>query len=444
MKMYKLYLFGKNKLFKINRSITGKGTRLTLKLIKKIIPKLKISNFKSTTKVFDWKIPYEWNVKNAYVIDKNKRKIIDFKKNNLHLVGYSEPVNKIVSKSNLFSRIHTLEKQKNLIPYVTSYYKKYWGFCLSHNEKKRLNNKYKNTDKFFVKVESNFKKDGKLTYGEVLIPGRSKKEILISTYVCHPSMANNELSGPLVSIALIKFFQKRNNKLSLRFLFVPETIGSIAYISRNFKSLKKNVIGGYVLTCIGDNRNYSYLKTKYENSLSDYSARAAFKKLKIKPKYFSFLDRGSDERQFNSPGVDLNIGSIMRSKYLTYPEYHTSKDDFKLVTPTGLQGGFRAAREAIIQMQNLYNSDFKTKKKNVIDGYKPKTNFFCEPNMGKRNLYPKISQKVANYQEVFNLMNFIQFSDGSNTLKQIATLAKINYKKTIKIFKILKEKKIIS
>ncbi len=441
--MLQLYQFGKNKLFKINRSITGKGTRLTLNLIKEKLPKLQISNIKSSTRVFDWKIPPEWNVKDAYVLDKNKKKIIDFKKNNLHLVGYSEPVNKVIDKVKLLSRIHTLKKQKSSIPYVTSYYNKYWGFCLSENEKEKISKKYNKKDKFFIKIDSVFKKNGNLTYGEILIPGESKKEILISTYICHPSMANNELSGPLVSIALIQFFQKKKNKLSLRFLFIPETIGSIAYICKNFKSLKMNVIGGYVLTCIGDNRNYSYLKSKYENSLSDHSAKLAFKKLNIKPKYYSFLDRGSDERQFNSPGVDLNIGSIMRSKYRTYPEYHTSKDNFELVSPVGLRGGFRIAKEAIIQMQNLYIPGLKSKKKPLINGYKPKTNFFCEPNMGKRNLYPKISQKGINYKEVFNLMNFIQFSDGTNTLKQISKYTKISFNKTKKIFRILKKKKII-
>ena len=270
MSIKKFYKLGKNQLFPICRSITGNGIRKTLRSIKKNFSKLKIYEVPSGTRVFDWRVPDEWNVKDAYVIDKYNKKIIDFKKSNLHLVGYSLPVNKIFTKKQLFKKIHSLPKQPKAIPYIVSYYNKYWGFCINHNEKKNLEKRYKNNDKFKVVIKSNFKKKGSLTYGELIIPGKSKKEILISTYVCHPSMANNELSGPIVSLCLINHFSKlKKLQKTLRFIFIPETIGSITYLSKNLNNLKKNVIGGYNLSCIGDERQHSCMLSKYENTSSD-------------------------------------------------------------------------------------------------------------------------------------------------------------------------------
>ena len=231
---------------------------------------------------------------------------------------------------------------------------------------------------FKVKIDSNFNKKGSLTYGEILIPGKSKKEILISTYICHPQMANNELSGPLVTIALAKYFSKKKNKKTIRFIFIPETIGAIAYIKKNLTHLKKNIIGGYVLTCIGDEKNYSFLSTKYNNTNSDFAAEKAFRECKIKYKKYSFLKRGSDERQFNSCGVDLPIASIMRTKYGEYKQYHTSLDDFNLVTRKGLNGGFKIAKKSI---ENLLNY--------II----PKSVIVCEPKLQKKNLYESLSTK---------------------------------------------------
>ena len=270
-------------LFPICRSITGNGTRKTLKIIKKEFKKLKIFEVSSGTKVFDWVVPFEWNISDAYVLDKNKKKIIDFKKNNLHIVSYSQPINKILPKKKLFKHLHSIPKLPNAIPYVTSYYNKYWGFCISQKQKNLFQNKYYDNDKFKVIIKSNFNKNGSLTYGELVIPGKSKKEILISTYICHPSMANNELSGPIVSMGLINYFRKiKKLKKTLRFIFIPETIGSIAYLSKNIDYLKKNVIGGYNLSCLGDERQYSCMLTKYEDTPSDYALIEAFKKLKLK------------------------------------------------------------------------------------------------------------------------------------------------------------------
>jgi aminopeptidase-like protein len=424
----KYFYLAKNKLFSICRSITGRGIEKTLKIIKQEFPQLKIYKIKSGKKVFDWKIPLEWEIDEAYILDKDNSKIIDFKRNNLHIVGYSYPVNKNITLNNLLKRIHSLPNQPLAVPYCTSYYKKYWGFCVADKEKKELKKMYNKNDLFKVVIKSKLRK-GFLKYGELLIKGKSKQEILVSTYVCHPSMANNELSGPIVSMSLINFFLKKKKlEKTLRFIFIPETIGSIAYINKNLDYLKSNLIGGYNLSCIGDNRMHSCMLTKYKNSLSDFSLLEAYKKLKIKFKIYSFLKRGSDERQYNSPGIDLPIASIFRSKYGEYPEYHTSLDDFNLVTKEGIKGGFTVAKTAIEILLN-----------NII----PKNRILCEPNMGKKKLYPTLSNNKIN-QLTKDIMNFLTYADGKNGLKTIAKYIKKNYSETKKIYNILKTKNLIT
>ena len=422
------YNLAKKTLYPINRSITGKGVRQTLNIIKKNFPTLKIKKIKSGSKVFDWQIPPEWNVEEAYISDKENKRIIDFRNNNLHLLGYSVPFKKKISKKNLFKNLYYLKKQPNAIPYITSYYKRRWGFCLSFNQYKKINKEYSKTDKFNVVIKSRLNKNGKLNYGELILKGNSKKEILISTYICHPSMANNELSGPIVSMALINYFKKKRLKKTLRFLFIPETIGSIAYLNRNLGHLKKNVIGGYNLSCIGDERQHSCMFSKYKNSPSDEALVQAYKDLNIKKfKIYSFLKRGSDERQYNSPGIDLKITSIFRSKYGEYPEYHTSLDNFKLVTIKGCQGGLNVAKKSITIMLNKFY---------------PKCRFFCEPHMGKRGLYPTLSKKKGSkLSEKF--MNFLQYADGTNSLEKISSLIKLDNMETKKIFLKLRDKNLL-
>ena len=421
----------KKDLFPLNRSLTGMGTLKTLNIIKKNFNSFKIKYIKSGEKVYDWRIPKQWEITSAYVIDKFGRKIIDFSKNNLHLVGYSKPIKKKIILKKLLSHLHSIPKQPSAIPYITSYYKKYWGFCINHNQKRKILNTYKLNDTFLININSSFKKNGRLNYGELVIKGKSSQEILISTYVCHPSMANNELSGPIVAMSLIEYFRKKKNNKTLRFIFIPETIGSIGYISKNFKYLRENVCGGYVLSCIGDNRNHSCILSKYENSPSDKSLIEAYKKNNIKYKKYSFLHRGSDERQFNSPGIDLPISSIFRTKYGEYPEYHTSLDNFeRVVNLRGLKGGFDIAKDAIKNLQ-----------KKII----PKNLILCEPQLGKRGLYPTISKKNNNKFNVSQeILDFLQYSDGKNDLYDISKLINLNYKKTLKICKMLKNKLIIS
>ncbi len=359
---------------------------------------------------------------------KIKKKIINFENNNLHIVGYSRPCNFKIDKNKLLKNIYSLSKQPNAIPYVTSYYKKIWGFCVTNNFKKFLKKKYKRNDKFRIFINSEYNKKGYLRYGEYLIKGKSKQEILISTYICHPSMANNELSGPLVSMCLIKYFKRKKLNKSIRFIFIPETIGSIAYLSKNLDKLKKNVIGGYNLSCVGDDRSHSCMFSKNGTSPSDEALIEAYDKLKIKNyKIYSFLKRGSDERQYNSPGVDLNITSIFRSKYGEYPEYHTSLDDFNVVTLSGIKGGFDVAKTSIEILQ-----------KKIV----PKNKIICEPNLGKRSLYPTLSKKNTNFNTK-NYINFLQYADGSNSIEKISNKILLNRKNTLKVYNLLKSKNLI-
>jgi aminopeptidase-like protein len=262
-----------------------------------------------------------------------------------------------------------------------------------------------------------------------VIKGTSKQEILVSTYICHPSMANNELSGPIVSMSLINYFSKiKNLNKTLRFLFIPETIGSITYLSKHLSHLKKNIIGGYNLTCIGDERQHSCMLSKYSNTNSDKSLIEAYKKLKIKFKKYSFLQSGSDERQYNSPGIDLPIAGIFRSKFGEYPEYHTSLDNFNLVTKKGISGGFNVAKTAINILRNK-----------II----PKNMILCEPQMGKRGFYPSLSRKETKNKDVNNYMSFLQYADGKNDLDDIAKTLNLSLYEARKILNILKKNKLI-
>ena len=429
MSIKKYYSLARQKLFPICRSLTGYGIRKTLKIIKNEFPKLKIYNVPSGTKVFDWNIPPEWNIKDAYILDKNNKKIVDFKNNNLHLVGYSIPINKFFSKKELFNHIHTLPKQPKAIPYITSYYKKYWGFCIRHAEKLQFEKKYKNSDKFKVVVNSNLNSKGRLNYGELILKGKSKKEILISTYVCHPSMANDNLSGPIVSMCLINHFSKlKNLEKTIRFIFIPETIGSITFLNKNLPYLKANVVGGFNLSCVGDDKQHSCMFTKYENTPSDRAIVEAYNKLKIKFKRYPFLERGSDERQYNSPGIDLPIATIFRTKFGKNPEYHTSLDDFNIVTEKGIKGAFKVAKEAI----NILN-------KKII----PKNIILCEPQMGKRSLRSTLSTKIIQ-KSASDYTNFLQYADGKNDLKKISELIKLSYKDTFKVYNILAKYKLVT
>jgi aminopeptidase-like protein len=314
-------------------------------------------------------------------------------------MGYSVPIDKKMQLNELDKHLFSIPDQPDAIPYVTSYYAEKWGFCLTHNQRKRLE-----PDSYHVVIDSDIS-PGVLNYGELFIPGISEKEIFLSTYICHPSMANNELSGPVVTSALAKWIASNKDlRYSYRIIFIPETIGSIVFLSKNLKKLKKNVFAGFNVTCIGDELAYSFLPSRNGNTISDMAALHALKNIDSNFRKYTWLDRGSDERQYCAPGVDLPIASIMRSKYGEYPQYHTSLDDLSFVTPKGLEGGFNAIKDAIeIIEHNL----------------KPSINVFCEPQLGKRKLYPEISRRGVD-SDVRLMMDFISYCDGKNTLLQIA------------------------
>lgn len=390
-----------SKLWPINRSITGNGVRETLGVLKdSCVKEMELFEVPSGTKAFDWDVPKEWDVKDAYIIDPDGNKICDFSKNNLHLVGYSTPVDTQISLDELQKHLYSLPDQPNAIPYITSYYKERWGFCLSQEQRNALKD---GTYKVFIDSKLF---DGSLTYGQAILPGNSNKEVFISTYVCHPSMANNELSGPCVTAFLYKCLSElKDRKYTYRFVFIPETIGSIVYLSKNLDSLKKNVIAGFNVTCIGDDRAYSHLPSRNGETISDKTARHVLGHIDCNYKSYNWEERGSDERQYCAPNVDLPMTSIMRTKYAKYPEYHTSLDTLGgVVTAAGLDGGYNALKLSIEAVE-----------RNV----KPKIKVFCEPQLGKRGLYPTISQKGSG-DEVRTMMNLITWSDGNHTLLEIA------------------------
>ncbi len=388
------------KLWPLNRSISGEGVRETLSEIQKIIPTLKMNSISSGTQVFDWTVPKEWRVNDAYIISPDGVKICSFSENNLHLIGYSIPFKGKLSLNKLKEHLFTLPEQPNAIPYITSYYEERWGFCLTHEQFKNLK---QGEYEVFIDTELF---NGELNYGELLIKGESEKEVFLSTYVCHPSMANNELSGPTVVTFLAKWLLSiKKPRFSYRIIFIPETIGSISYLSLHYEQMKKKVFAGFNVSCVGDDRSYSYIPSRDGNSISDKIALHVLNRIDPNFKKYTWLDRGSDERQYCAPGIDLPIASIIRTKYGKYPEYHTSLDDLKtVVTPKGLDGGYWAIRRAIEAIER--NKNFMV-------------SVLGEPQMGKRGLYPTLSTKTST-EEVKLMMDFISFCDGTTSLLQIA------------------------
>jgi len=295
---------------------------------------------------------------------------------------------------------------------------------MAEKKKKKMREKT-----YEVLIDSKFK-NGVLPIGEIFIPGRLKKEILLTSYICHPQMASNELSSPSILIFLSKWIEKiKNRKYSYRILFSSETIGTIAYIHKRLDLLKQNVIGGYVLTCLGDSNRYSYLKSKSENTLSD---KMAIKEIKKKKKYkiYNWMQRGSDERQYNSPGVDLGLGSLMRSKYETFKEYHTSDDKLgKFVNKKSLNQSFDLIKNVILNFEN-----------SII----PESKIICEPHLSKRNLYSHINIKGINRKKAQTILDFLSYADGKLLLNEISNKIGMNYKKAHQLTLFLKKKNLIS
>lgn len=413
------------RLFPICRSITGNGVQETLHILQEVIPELTTHEVATGTQVFDWTVPKEWNIRDAWIKNSKGEKILDFQETNLHVMGYSLPVDKKVTLAELLPLIHTQPDQPDAIPYVTSYYKERYGFCMTQNQKDALSE-----DSYHIYIDSELK-DGSLTYGEILIPSTEGKEdeIFLSTYVCHPSMANNELSGPAVTVYLAKWLlEKKRRRYNYRIIFIPETIGSITYLSHHLPEMKERIRAGFNISCVGDDRTYSYVASRYGDTLADKVAKNVLSFCYPEYKQYSFLQRGSDERQYNAPGVDLPVCAVCRSKYVEYPEYHTSKDDMGLISPSGLHGAYEVYRDMIEALE--YNHRYQIQ-------------CLCEPQLGKRGLYSTVSQK-GSHDAVKSMTNFIAYADGTNDIIDISNRIGVPVKRLIPIVEKLLENQLVA
>jgi len=414
-----------DRLWPINRSLTGNGNRETLNILSELVD-LKITEVPSGTQCFDWTVPPEWNVKEAWVKDSTGKKIIDFAENNLHLLGYSEPFRGQLSFEDLKQHLFSLPGQPDVIPYLTSYYKRRWGFCLSYQQLEKLD---KNAV-YEVWVDSSLDEKGSMTIGEAVIKGSSDKEILFSTYICHPSMASNELSGPLVcSFLYSQLKQKQNLRYTYRFVFVPETIGAIYLLSEKGEYLKEHLSAGFVVTCIGDPGKFTYKRSRNGNTLSDRVVETVLKQTENEYTIKDFFPMGSDERQYCSPGFDLPVGTLMRTMYWEYPGYHTSADNKEFISFEGLEQSVRKFLEITDVIEN--------------NQYFVNTMPYCEPQLGKRGLYPTIGSDKETHKVVNAMMWILNLSDGKNDLIDISKRSDIPVKELIPVINKLVESGLI-
>ena len=400
-----------DRLWPINRSLTGNGNRKTLEILSELID-LEITEVPSGTKCFDWTVPPEWNIKEAWIKDSKGNIVVDFTKNNLHILGYSEPFRGKLDFEQLKSHLYTLPEHPDLIPYLTSYYKRRWGFCLSHNQLLKLDK----NESYDVFIDSSLDEAGSMTIGEVVIKGSSEKEILFSTYICHPSMANNELSGPLVSAFICnKLKNQKNLKYTYRFIFVPETIGSIYSLSVKGEHWRNNLHAGFVINCIGDYGKFTYKKSRRGNALPDRVVLSILKQTEKEYNVVDFFPSGSDERQFCSPGFNLPVGSLMRTMYGKYPEYHTSGDNKDFIS-------FDAMKKSVLKyLEVIEVLERNEKYVNTMP--------FCEPQLGKRGLYPTLGSQKGTEDLVTSMMWILNLADGTNDLISISEKSKVPFKK---------------
>ena len=390
------------RLFPICRSITGNGVRETLSILRETVP-LEVHEVPSGTKAFDWTVPDEWNIRDAFVIGPSGEKVIDFRRNNLHVVGYSEPINQEMDLKELTAHLHTLPEQPDAIPYRTSYYDRSWGFCMRHSDFLNLA-----PGRYRVVIDSSLR-PGSLTYGELKIPGKSEKEILLSTNICHPSMANNELSGPVLTTFLARWLlEKPCRRFSYRILWLPETIGAITYLGKHGEAMKANTVAGYQIVCVGGPDVPTYLMSRRGNTVTDRITNRVLKNADHPFKVHAYAKRASDERQFGSPGIDLPVGSLMRSKYHDYPEYHTSLDNLDFVRPEHMEASYDLYRECLdaLEQRRVFVSTGKG----------------GEPNLGKRGLYPKVGGTSHTDLPIRDLLAVLAYADGEHDLNDIADI----------------------
>ncbi len=384
-------------LFPICRSITGKGIRETLGRIQSKIP-LQTLEVPSGTQVFDWTVPKEWNIHDAYIADPSGKRVVDFQKSNLHVLNYSVPVNERMPLSNLKGHLHTIPEHPDWIPYRTSYYKEDWGFCLSHHQMTRLED-----GEYTVCIDSTLR-EGHLTYGECYLAGRSSEEILISSHACHPSLANDNLSGLAVATFLARHLAGRDLRYSYRFLFLPGTIGAITWLSRNREAVGR-IRNGLVLTCIGDAGGFHYKKSRRGNGEIDRAAAHVLRHCGEPAEVLEFSPYGYDERQYCSPGFNLPVGCLMRSVWGTFPEYHTSADNLDFIRPLSLANSLRVCTAILDVLEN--NRCYRNERP------------YCEPQLGRRGLYETTGGEVGG-EEIMARLWVLNLSDGQHTLLDIA------------------------
>ena len=409
------------------RSITGDGLRDTLKFLASCLPELNINEFKSGQPVFDWRIPNEWRVRHAYVRDPDGNKLVDWSDNNLHLVNYSSSFQGTLTLSELDEHLYSLPEIPTAIPYVTSYYAHNWGFCLSHETRMNLKE-----GSYEVVIDAE-QFPGSLTLADIVIPGQSSTEVLLTSYVCHPQMANNELSGPVLLVALARELLRKKNQLkyTYRIVLAPETIGALTYLSAHLDHLKTKVKLGWVVTCAGDPGPYSIVTNRRTKSLSEAILADSIKKLGYRPTFYSWLERGSDERQWCAPGVDLDVTTFARSKFGTYPGYHTSHDDLSYVTPHGLAGSLAILAGCVENLENTW---------------RPESCVLGEPQLGRRDLYPNIGHQSMSFAGQGlprpghrMLLDVLSFCDGLTEVPDIAAFSGLDIRQTQAALEILRD-----
>jgi aminopeptidase-like protein len=406
-----------SELYPIWRSITGNGVRQTLSLINERIP-LEIKEVPTGTKVFDWVVPKEWNINDAYVKDTKGERIIDFKKSNLHIVGYSTPVRKKVSLSELKEHLFSIPEQAGWIPYRTSFYKEDWGFCVSHNQLLELSD-----ESYEVGIESSLE-DGHLTYGDLHLQGDSDEEILISTHICHPSLCNDNLSGIAIAVSLAQHLSSVSRRYSYRFLFLPTTIGSITWLALNEARLS-NIKHGLVLACLGDPGISTYKRSRRGNAEIDKVVEYVLKCSGQGYNILNFYPFGYDERQYCSPAFDLPVGCFMRTPNGQFPEYHTSADNLNFVEP----GALADSLEKCVKIFNLIEKNIRYVNQN------PK----CEPQLGKRGLYRPLNEKNEPPPEQLAILWVLNLADENHSLLDIALQANISFEEADRAAHALKQ-----
>ncbi len=389
-------------LFPYNRSITGDGVRKTLDRISLEIP-LKQTSVKSGSQVFDRTVPDEWNVKSAKIYAPDGSILVDFAKNNLYLMSYSVPVNKTMSLNELKEHIITDKSRPDSVPYSTSYYNLNWAFCLEYSFVEKMSE-----GNYHVEIDSSLK-PGELIYGESFLDNNSKKTILISSYICHPSMANDSLSGVVTAVQLFKELKKLNNlKYNYRFLFVPETIGTICFLENNKSNIKEVTEYGLVATCLGDKGSFTYKESRDPTRKINKIVKYVFAKRNLSERIKEFCPIGSDERQYCSPGFDLSVGVLTRSMYGEFPEYHSSADNLDFVKEEYLQESL----DIFLEIIKTYESNHIFKRNNP----------YCEPQMGKYDLYRRTGG--AGKDEIDKLsqqrMWLLNYADGKTDLIELS------------------------